>query len=1111
MSEPTLGPAEISEDLFERLVESVSAVTYVLRFGHADEPPLYVSPQCEAVVGLPPEALMVDARGRNGLLHPEDRERIWEHATHVDAIGGDWDEEYRLIQPDGTFRWVHDQARVVPEAAGGRALWFGVLTDLTRTNDAERALADSEAKYRELVEQLPAVIYIDTFGERPVSLFVSPYAEQMSGYRPDEWIDDPDLWLRSVHPDDRHLFEEEWFAHPDEEDRSTWEYRVFHKDGRLIWVKDVARLIRSDDGTPLFWQGVILDVTDQRESEERLRASEARYRALVEDIPAFVYIATDGADPSMTYVSPQVLEIVGYTPEQWTGDQDLWWKVMPAEHGRRVLAEWETCVRDRTTFSTEYPTIRSDGRSLWLRDIARLVRTVDEGSFFWHGVVLDITDSKLAEEALRASEGRYRMLVEHVPAVVYIDSNDEDPASRYISPNVVELFGHTQQEYIEQRDLWERTIHSDDWARVHEHWREAVRTGETFQDEYRFVHPDGRVVWAIDYAMLVKAPDGTPLHWQGVIQDITDRKLAEEALQRSNARFRALVEHAPAVVYEMSLDDERQTLYVSPQVEDLFGYSRQEWLDQPDIWTELLHPEDREIELAAHDLHNETGEPWSQEYRLIASDGHVVWVRDQAVLVRDQTGQPPRWQGIMLDITSQKELEERLLLMNDELELRVTERTTELAEANEMMALEIGERQRMETELRDAHERYRKLVEDVPAVVYVWHVGPKALTDPRSYTSPRVEHMLGYTPEEWEHQTLWEERVHPHDRDRVLAAARRSETTGEPFEQEYRILAKDGRLVWVLDHSTLLTRDLNGEPELFQGVLLDITSRRAAERKASEAEERLRTVVETGPAASYVYELEWGGPEPVVRVLYRSPHISELLGRSTNEPVDSLQQFLSLIHPDDRERLKAEISEQWWTGADIDRDLRLIASDGRVIWVHNKGRCIARDERGRPSRFHSMMLDVTRQKEEQERLRQSEAQLRSLVEGLPGIPWIEIADGEPGRGRIVYIGEQVEEILGYTAEELLAEPNHFERLVHPADRDRLNALSAHHDLSEEPWRTQHRVQTRDGRIRWLWSEGVASRDEQGRLVWTGISFDVTAMHAADEDMTTVPDAIELEI
>ena len=111
--------------------------------------------------------------------------------------------------------------------------------------------------------------------------------------------------------------------------------------------------------------------------------------------------------------------------------------------------------------------------------------------------------------------------------------------------------------------------------------------------------------------------------WQGVIVDLTAAKQAESDLRRSEQRYRALVEHVPAVVYEMGPDDERRTLFVSPHVEEILGYPPQEWLDQPDIWVELLHPDDREHELAAHDRHNETGEPWQREYRLIASDGRA--------------------------------------------------------------------------------------------------------------------------------------------------------------------------------------------------------------------------------------------------------------------------------------------------------------------------------------------------------------------------------------------------------------------------------------------------------------------------------------------------------
>jgi PAS domain S-box-containing protein len=116
-------------------------------------------------------------------------------------------------------------------------------------------------------------------------------------------------------------------------------------------------------------------------------------------------------------------------------------------------------------------------------------------------------------------------------------------------------------------------------------------------------------------------------------------------------------------------------MYVSRHVETALGYSREEWLGQPDIWMELLHPDDREPTLAAHDLHNETGRPWSREYRLIADDGREVWFRDVATLVRDPDGRPEHWLGVQLDITELKAAEAELRSARDELELRVAERT----------------------------------------------------------------------------------------------------------------------------------------------------------------------------------------------------------------------------------------------------------------------------------------------------------------------------------------------------------------------------------------------------------------------------------------------------
>ncbi len=430
----------------------------------------------------------------------------------------------------------------------------------------------------------------------------------------------------------------DWPAQLGDEKTTANEYRLVHRDGHVLWVRDMARLVHSADGTPLFWQGVMLDVTEQHEAEDERLRSEARYRTLVEQAPGIVYIDTNEPDPAPMYVSPQVLELTGYTVEEWMTDRSLWLNAAHPDDRERLRKEWVSSIGRRAPFSIEYRSVHRDGRVSWFHDSARLVRDDDGKPLFWQGLIQDISDAKRAEEMMSESERRHRTLVEQVPAVVFIDSHEESPVCYYVSPQSTEMLGYRPEEFQNDPSLFFRIIHPEDLDRVAAAWVDAVRHSDSFFCDFRLFRRDGEMLFVREAAVLIRDVDGAPVYWQGLIQDLSDRKRAEDSFRASEARYRMLVEQVPAVVYEMDPDDERRTLFVSPQVEALFGYSREEWLDQPDIWTELLHPDDREIELAAHDLHNETGEPWIQEYRLIASDGRVVWVRDQARLVRDESG-----------------------------------------------------------------------------------------------------------------------------------------------------------------------------------------------------------------------------------------------------------------------------------------------------------------------------------------------------------------------------------------------------------------------------------------------------------------------------------------
>jgi PAS domain S-box-containing protein len=151
-------------------------------------------------------------------------------------------------------------------------------------------------------------------------------------------------------------------------------------------------------------------------------------------------------------------------------------------------------------------------------------------------------------------------------------------------------------------------------------------------------------------------------------KELAERKRTEEALREAEERYRALVEQMPAITYIEALDaSERETnlVYVSPQIEDHFGYSAEEWMADPDLFIRLVHPDDRERVLAADELTERTGEPFLEEYRQFTRDGRVVWVRDEAVLVRDEEGRPLYWQGVIMDVTEQKRVEEALRTQNE--------------------------------------------------------------------------------------------------------------------------------------------------------------------------------------------------------------------------------------------------------------------------------------------------------------------------------------------------------------------------------------------------------------------------------------------------------------
>ena len=588
--------------------------------------------------------------------------------------------------------------------------------------------------------------------------------------------------------------------------------------------------------------------------------------------------------------------------------------------------------------------------------------------------------------------------------------------------------------------------------------------------------------------------------------DGTDRRegagQSTRRLQHTDeARYRALVENLPAVIYQVAPDDDRRTMYVSPHVETALGYSRAEWLGQPDIWMELLHPDDREQTLAAHDLHNETGRPWSREYRLIANDGRVVWFRDVATLVRDDDGRPLHWLGVQLDITELKGVEDELRAARDELELRVAERTGELEEANAMMALEIGERRRAEADLRTAEHRYRALAEQIPAVTYIWEANHPEGAPTMYYTSPRIEQLLGYTVDEWHAPVdFWISRLHPDDRNSVVAAYLRSESTGEPFAMEFRYLHKDGRIVWVADQAILIERE-DGRPRLFQGVMIDVTARKEAERAAAESELWYRDLTEQVPGVIYTAELH--PTQRGYRLRYVSPQLTEIFGYGP-EDWATTEHWLSTIHPEDRDRVQA-IDESVAEADGFEMEYRIIHRDGTVRWVRDQAHVLGRDALGRANQIQGLVVDMTDARTIDRERREARVRYRSLVEAIPAITYIEHASPQaPVESRFAFVSPQIERILGFTPDEATSDPHFLERTLHPDDLPRMREALARAESTAEPFDEEFRQVTKGGETRWMHDRAVLVRDEDGApRFWHGVTIDITDRKDAEHNLRLV--------
>jgi diguanylate cyclase (GGDEF)-like protein/PAS domain S-box-containing protein len=362
-------------------------------------------------------------------------------------------------------------------------------------------------------------------------------------------------------------------------------------------------------------------------------------------------------DGTLRYASPAFGRMLGYAPEEVVGKMNVLDHVHPDDLPH-VLEETEKALSagGLATNRAEYRFRHKDGSWRWVESVGTYL--LDDPHV--KGVVVqtrDVTERKRTEEALREAEERFRRSFDDAAIGMALVA----PNGRFLRANrsLSEILGYREGELLGK--TFQDITHPDDLdADLDQVRRTLLGEVRTYQMEKRYFHKEGHVVWVLLSVSLVHDEEGDPLYFVSQIQDISERKRAEQKIKGAEEHYRTLVEQIPAVTYIDPVDDPETSLYTSPQIEQMLGYTPQEWQNEK-LWPKRLHPDDRERVLAADKRFEEGGgEPFREEYRLMAKDDSVVWVREEAVLVRDEAGEPLYWQGVFYDLTERKALEERL-------------------------------------------------------------------------------------------------------------------------------------------------------------------------------------------------------------------------------------------------------------------------------------------------------------------------------------------------------------------------------------------------------------------------------------------------------------------
>ncbi len=933
------------------------------------------SPQCLALFGLPADTVMTHERFLQA-VHPDDRERV--QAALREAIENhvEYAIEKRVLETDGSVRWLAARGRCNYDDAGRPLHIVGVTFDITDRKRAEEALRESEDRLRIVLNSSRDVVYRLNLQTGQYDFF-SQAVQDLTGYSDEElFAKGMNGVLDEIHPNDlasvkKALYEAQTVGMMD----GILEYRFRHKNGEYRWLSDRFTIVQGADARLLHWVGVSRDITERKQAEEELRRSAA-------DLAEAQRVAKIGSwsfDIDANWVTwSEELHLIFEIPK--TGFDHTFEAFLSRIHPEdraAVLQANAKAQAEGKSFAVEYRILTPSGSVKTLHEIGYAAKNEAGRIIRLLGTAQDISERKRAEAELRASEDQYRVLAEAAHDIIFIvDRNDR---VRYVNSFAARQLNRPPEQIIGQprSDLF------------------PPQTAEHQQRNLQKVFADGQAVYVEDelpvaqggvsigtWLTPLRSPDGGVWAVLGISRDITERKRAEQRLQLAQRAGRVGV---------FDWDLRTQSAIWTPELEEIFGLPPGGFEGNYASWARHVHPDDLpRLETMFAEWQASTRDHGEWEYRITHPTGEVRWIASRARIFRDDAGRPARMIGTNVDITELRRAEEALKALNEALERRVAERTA----AWKQQAQEL---ERSEASLRTREEQLRFALDSIQAGA--WDLDLKDHTATRSL---RHDEIFGYKEmlPQWTYE-MFMDHVLPGDRKKVDGLFEEAVRRQTPWSFECRIRRADGEVRWIrASGQHFINRQ--GRRNLV-GLVEDVTDRKEAEEALRLSEEQYRVLIETTDTGFVV--LDAAG-----RILDANAEYVRLTGHDQLEEIRG-RNVVEWTAPHDLKRNADEVKKCFERGFIRNLEVDYVDRKRQITPVEINATVVGK---GDGAKILSLCRDITERRHAEEALRQSEEKFRRIAAHIQDV--LYSVDVETREFR--YLSPAFEKMLGYTEEDI---------------------------------------------------------------------------------------------